>query len=495
MDANELATASPRRRNFRRVWLVAIVALAAAMRLGLFAAGPAWDLGRAAKPDTSRYVDLADSLRTRWVFGLANEGSHAASPVAPFHQLRIRRGESPPLIDGLIPEALRTPGYPAYLAAVQAVGLPLGAALALQCLMSAAVVLMAYVAANQLFRSRAAGLAAAAILAVHPGDVVGPNLLLTETLFGLLLLAGVVCVLSGLNRARLWPVWVGGLALGAATLVRPVGLLVAPALGLWLVLRRRDRWGAWAAAALVAAAMLPAGLWAARNARAGLGATLSNVATIHLAKTAAFMDMRADGAIRYPQDYYPRYQAVVDEVAAKIRDGETVDAATRRIVRARILARPGTYLGLLADSAAKFMLDHSAGDLYSLLGWEYRPTGLRDWLLGRGPAPASSGDAPGAGRDWPASAVAAAWTAWNAAMAGLLAWSLIAMALRRRWAALALLAGVLAYFIFATQYHGQERMRLPVLWAQAVAVGWVIARRRAANETVQNAQSQGAIAR
>ncbi|NQU76085.1 MAG: phospholipid carrier-dependent glycosyltransferase [Planctomycetes bacterium] len=447
--------------------MVVIVIVATALRVLLLLAGPIQEPKRANASDTGRYVELADNLLSKGRFALAGE-EHPGNDIYPFYMMRLARGEEAPLIDGMRAEVVRTPGYPLILAAVDAMGMPSTALLVVQCLMSLAMVVGVYALAVWLFRSPSLGCIAAAILAVHPADIVSANYLLTETPFAFLLMLGVGCFLLALRgKQRIWLVALGGLVLGLATMVRPVGMLLGVALGLWVVVFFRSKKAIIAGLVVAIASLTPSALWAARNARAGYGFAVTNLSTVHVARTVAFMAMREAGETRYPQGYEPYRSAVVDEIAGQIQPGETVDSATKRIARQKIMDKPGLYCALMTDLAAKFMFDHSVPLMYRLLGLTYQPTGLRDRLL--------------AG-DWSVAKevrvreliVPILWTVWNVALGGCLLLSLVRMAKRSQWALLTLVGGVLFYFIFASQYHGCERMRVPILWLQALAVAWLV---------------------
>ena len=146
------------------------------------------------------------------------------------------------------PEFLRTPGYPAFIAAVYRV---FGendntAVLLVQVVLSALTVLLAYLLAARMW-SEKIGVLAALLVALDPLQNTSASALLTESLGALLLLAvaaiGFVAFSHDRPRLRLWAGL--GLAIAVATLVRPVTYYL-PLLVVVLLLvryaRRRDRW-------------------------------------------------------------------------------------------------------------------------------------------------------------------------------------------------------------------------------------------------------------
>lgn len=218
-------------------WLLAIVVLALAVRLVVavrFASVRGFDGG-----DQSDYLLLAQNL-------LDGQG------------YRTTGG----------PTAWRTPGYPLVLAAVLRVAqalpwdLPVrGVAGVAQATIGAGTVALTGLLGRRIARP-AVGLVGAALLAVWPSVVVLTAVMLNETLFSLLLLAGVlVAFWHPLPSVRLG-LAAGGL-LGSAVLVRPAALPVALSLALWLAIVGGGRRRVAAVLAGVAIVMAP---WVVRNA-------------------------------------------------------------------------------------------------------------------------------------------------------------------------------------------------------------------------------------
>jgi 4-amino-4-deoxy-L-arabinose transferase-like glycosyltransferase len=123
-----------------------------------------------------------------------------------------------------VPEFLRTPGYPAFLAGVDdALGTSVATLLLVQVLVSTATVLLVFLLGARLW-SPTVGLLAAAFVALEPSQWLSAARILSECLDTLLL---VVAALAGVvvfrrDRPGLgWPLLFGG-ALAAATMVRPV---------------------------------------------------------------------------------------------------------------------------------------------------------------------------------------------------------------------------------------------------------------------------------
>lgn len=115
----------------------------------------------------------------------------------------------------------RTPGYPAFVAAVYALfGVQPWVVLVLQVLIDAATITLTYALGVWLFSPTVAA-AAALLLAVDPTSLFISSSLLTDSLFTLLFLCAVALFLRGLDSARLRWALATGLALGLAAWVRP----------------------------------------------------------------------------------------------------------------------------------------------------------------------------------------------------------------------------------------------------------------------------------
>ncbi len=167
-----------------------------------------------------------------------------------------------------LPTAFFPPGYPAILgAAYRLFGDGLATAWTMHALLGALTCLLVYAIAAHLF-TPAVGLAAAAILAVFPGDVFGATVTMSEVTFGCLL-AAILYLFVRWNDAvptvppSRW--FLFGVVLGGATLVRGIALpFLAVPFVIWALadgLRTAVARTALAASALLLV-VLP---WTARN--------------------------------------------------------------------------------------------------------------------------------------------------------------------------------------------------------------------------------------
>jgi len=119
------------------------------------------------------------------------------------------------------PMFLRTPGYPLFIAAVYRLGAGRRGLVLVQILLSGLAVWLTYLLGKELF-SAWAGVVAALLIAVDPATVWCAQVVLPETLFGALLIAGVLLGTKLLRQPAWWIAIYLGTILGMATLVKPV---------------------------------------------------------------------------------------------------------------------------------------------------------------------------------------------------------------------------------------------------------------------------------
>lgn len=183
---------------------------------------------------------------------------------------------------GSTPTAWRTPGYPVFLGAIFKIfGPKLFLARFANVLLGLGTMVLSYSIAKQMFRSELAGRITMVALALWPNQIAYGSLIASEPLFLFLVLLGVWLLLDGgAVRAGL-----AGLTLAAATLVRPVALILPAVLffATWLHARRgglRDQLFRFAVlhTALVAL-LLP---WLARNQRVFGHAVMANESGVTL---------------------------------------------------------------------------------------------------------------------------------------------------------------------------------------------------------------------
>jgi hypothetical protein len=210
----------------RRLWGLFALGLLMRAAFVLYHAQLGWQL----RHDPGMYLTLAENLR---------QGVYSM-----FHPLDI-------------PDTIKMPGYPALL---YLCGGNVMVVLMLQALVSAIKVPMVYQLAQGVGLQRPHALAAAALMAVEPVDILLSGQVLTESLFTALLLAGTLLLLQGI---RWRPLLVAALLFAAAAWVRPNGLwliVLAGVAGYFFVHRSMSKATAFATLGLLL--LLP---WALRN--------------------------------------------------------------------------------------------------------------------------------------------------------------------------------------------------------------------------------------
>ncbi len=281
------------------------------------------------------------ALLVRTAVVLADDGYRPANDSFQYDDIArsIAAGDGYPpsalLLQGG-PTAFRGPAYPFVLGGVYALsGDSVSAGRLAGAALGALTVLLVYLVASRIW-SRRVGLVAAGMTAVFPPLVLLSRELLSESLFLVLMLAAVLCVLAfrASGGAARWAV-AAGAACGLAVLTRNVGvvLILPVALGVW-TLRPLLGGRALLAPLLVAlCAALVVTPWAIRNA-VEFGRFIPVTSSVGYTPAgtyneASYRDSDAHAAWRNPQ-LVPEFSALF--VTKGIDEG-TVDANLRREAR------------------------------------------------------------------------------------------------------------------------------------------------------------------
>lgn len=450
-----------------QAFYVALIFFAAlSLRVMVLFMGPYSDSTRAMYPDSYRYVELGENIVGAGSFGLSSaEGGVVHEPLFAYRQ---ELGQLEPVgHGGLRPEIMRTPGYPALIGATAWLGLGINGLLILQCLFSALSVALVYAIGRALLQRPGPALIAAAIVAIHPADITAPTAVLTETCFTLLVLLGLWSVADRETRG-IGSTSFGGLMIGLSVLVRPVSIMLGPAVALWMIATDRRLKTVVLAVLMVALSLAPGAAWMARNNNVGFGYRLSSIPYINTYfYGTAYMRMTEKG-----QDWKNDWPATVNTLMTELRaeqslhpEADVFDTMKSLGVEA-IRNNPALYAAVIKESVLKLFTDHSLGSLYQQLGLTYTPSGLRDKLMNGGFSWANLAESLKNPTGW----LALIWVAFNGLLVIGMILGSVMLLVRGRWAALLLLGGVMFYFVFATQTTGLERFRLPVLGIQALLV-------------------------
>ena len=293
-------TAAPgaRRRKRADLWALAAI-LAAALGLRLAFAGHTAPSSVYASIDAQGYRILALNLVEHGVLSLRTE--------APF-----------------VPDGLRTPLYPAFLALLIVVtrDAPLAVPVA-QAFIDTGTAALAFCLGSRL-SGRRRGLIAALLYALNPVSFLLIGEAMTEVLLGFLLALAFCSFLGALGAAkgRALRLAATGLLAGLSILCKPHALLLPCLLALgWVVERRRAGVRAWIEAGTLAAiALLLLAPWAIRN-RAVFGRPFLSLAfesnQAHVSAVAAILEANGERAAPWTGRWEQVYMESVVAPAAR----------------------------------------------------------------------------------------------------------------------------------------------------------------------------------
>lgn len=281
-----------------------------------------------------------------------------------------------------VPELLRTPGYPLFLALTSLAGLP--AAAIANVILSVFSVIIVWRLGRAASGNDRIALCAAWIFAFEPVSVIQSVGLMSDTLFLTIFLLSLERLAEFLRGYRLWVLAVAGLWLAMATFVRPVSyyLPVALAVGLFVVLARIPGLR-WKAPAVLLMSTLPwLAAWQIRNKiETGYGGfssiTDANLYFYSAAGVTARIEGRPFLEVRRELGYlggpgylqraylYPEYLALHPEQVGWSQGQRLafMHSEALRVIRAHY----GTYLRMGVTSLCLSAFDPSAGNLDHLL--------------------------------------------------------------------------------------------------------------------------------
>ena len=447
------------RRDRARGWLWGPVAVAVLVRLALFLAGGLWGLdGADLRLDTIDYHVLGQSLASGEGFTY-----DASAPAARGHAT------------GYEVEPLRTPGYPAVVAAVYAVvGARPGWVLLLQIVMEGATCALLALALRPSLGAVASGVAAL-VYALHPAASLYAVILLSEAVFVFLLVSAFGLLWGPWRQRPLARALGAGALLGAATLVKPLALWLPLVVGLALLATGRDAWrrsAREAALVLVGAAVLVAP-WIARNA-AVWGEPFLSTSTAYnaLSLYAAPVQARATGTSDSEALAALAARAEENARASGVEPNSDLDRAPFWKAVAVETLREHPFLTLRLEAAGVVRSFVSIGRVSRL------------HVFGERAARAREPGARGALRWWwsepLADRVLDVWALLYALVAyPLLAFGVVRAVRQRRGGPLAAGAALALFLLLATGIPGYSRFMVPAVPFWAGFVGLAVAGARA----------------
>lgn len=430
---------------------VAVFSLALALRLLVFAY-VAHDPEKFYAADSRGY-----EIRAR---GLLEHGVFTAREEPPF-----------------TPDLIRTPVYPAFMAGVFALtGHAPAAVILLQILLGGLTALLTFRLAAWLGLSLRAATGAALIVALDPVAIMTANLLLSETLFTLLLVLGLGLLARHWQTAQARWLLGSALVLALATLTRPISQFLPPALlPLFGVAEKRTPLGAVARVGIpfVLLTTLLTAPWAYRNYREAGVVTLSSAGSgVLFSYWAPTVLAQAEGigvdAARHRLRTEFRRQA--DQLHLT---GSERGALARRQAVAVLTRYPGFTLAMLAKGLGRLLFDPGYTVACTLLDPQSHAT---ECFPGRATMSEPGLLEKALGRFVTMNPVQQLTLVWSTLLLGLIytgaAAGVAAFARDRRWLTLAFLAIVVGYLVaVSTGAQAESRFRIPILPFLAICSG------------------------
>lgn len=225
---------------------------------------------------------------------------------------------------------MRPPGYPAILATLRMINNTYAGVSLMQVGFGVAAIALTYALALRVTGKRAAALAAW-WLALSPIHIIDSSVLLTEVPFSVFLLIAVLLLAPIVDRDSFegWR-WAGsGLALGMATLIRPIAFYLPLAVLLLMAVSRLRRLFLVPALLFLIAFALPVGGWLARNYRVTGVATISTIQGINLAYYRAAGAMAVEDRISIGEAQQRMLNLIASEGGAGLNPAERAQVETR----------------------------------------------------------------------------------------------------------------------------------------------------------------------
>lgn len=332
-------------------WTLAIVLAGCVVHLWALRAWP-----DPMNADSPRYVELGESLLRDGTF----RARELTANAVPGGVLRV----GPP-----VPETIRTPGYPVILAALLACGAsPHGVVLVQHALL---IALGAFIHRRRFGSLGCKGAGAAVtglLIAASPQAAMTASQLLSESWAAAVLTIAAMLLVDALHRRSPARAAASGLAIGVATLLRPLVQYLPFVFAILLLARRPTR--KLAVPFLIAALLLP-GAWAWRNYRA------TGVFTVASIDGESLLLYRALGAVvvstKSPLDaifalqkesgfYAPKLRLHIPYVREALRGHVTANHAQRsqlfkRLALRKLREHPFAFAAIATSGVIELLFD------------------------------------------------------------------------------------------------------------------------------------------
>ena len=369
-------------------------------------------------------------------------------------------------------DTLRTPGYPAFLAAAFGLlGDSVFRAMALQALIALVTVALVWTLAGELAGPACAPLAAL-VAALDPPSATHSVLVLTETLFSALVAAAYLALWRGARRPSPPLAAAGGLALGLAVLVRPIGLYLCPAAALFVALAAPagTTWSrrALAGALTLALALAPPLAWMARNQHEGAGFMLSSIEGANLLYYRAAPVLARVRGLTWQQAMDQCDRDLAQRLHRPVVYAGAPPGPAKELALEILRAHPRDAVLMVAEGSVRFWAGAGIADIMLFLN-VIEPGHEARWPE-RGPA----------AMILIGYALGVLAQGWHLAVLALAAAGLVAWARARKLRELAFAAGTLALFTLLSAGPGAyARFRIPTvpLVAALAAAGFRALRR------------------
>lgn len=278
-----------------------------------------------------------------------------------------------------LPDMIRTPGYPLFIAAIYRIfGYRPEMVTLAQNLLSVGLLLVGYLLARRLFGLKAA-MFATILMALDVGAIILANVTLTETLFIILFVSVTYCLFRSFDSPR-GMAWIAGagLLLGLATLVRPASLyLVVVLLPLiWWTMRYSWQEKGVRTIIFVVVFLLVLAPWSYRNFRVfGSPNITLAVQSITLNIHASYIRAGLNHTTLAEEE--PRIpEQVRQELGGRTVGVQEMDELIRAKAIAEIMQHPVEYVFLYIKSMFITLTLPNTNFLANILGILNQPTGI-----------------------------------------------------------------------------------------------------------------------